>query len=423
MKKPEKNRPRMVITGLGVVSPIGIGRERYWNNLLEGRSSFKEITLFDTSGLKVKIAGEIEEFNPSEILGEKRLMDFDRTTLLLLSAAKLAIEDSGIKITQDNTHDIGVSVGTTFGSLSSLSRFDRESLTEGPRYVNPSIFPSTVSNSPASRVNIKYGIKGFSSTISTGMCAALDALDYARDFISLGRANTVIAGSAEDLSMQIFLGFYSLNYLSGMGSSNKPVCCPFDKRRDGIVLSEGAAVLILEDLDTALSRNVNIYAEVLGTGSCFDPARFYSYNPKGSGMANSMRMALEDAQLGPADIDCIFANANSTKDADSVETRAIKEAFAHAAYDIPVTAVKSSVGEGYSVSGGFAAIAACLSLKEGLIPRTMNYEKKDEECDLNYVTDRCVKKDISRVMVNSFGPNGANTALVMGRYKNDDACS
>ncbi|MFA5272047.1 MAG: beta-ketoacyl-[acyl-carrier-protein] synthase family protein, partial [Candidatus Omnitrophota bacterium] len=319
---------RVVITGVGVVSPIGIGKEEFWKNLFAGQSGFREITLFDTKDLKVKIAGEITDFKPKAILGEKGLLDLDRATLLLLSATKLALEDAALKMDESNTYRTGVSVGTTFGSLHSISKFDRESLTEGPRYVNPVVFPSTVANSPASRISIKFQIKGFNSTISTGMSAALDAIDYARDFISLDKADTIVAGSVEDLAMQTFLGFYKLNYLSGLkGPSNNPVCCPFDNRRNGIVFSEGATALILQDSEFARKNNTRIYGEILGIGSCFDPAKFYKYNSKGEGMKQAMAQALKDAHLSPKNIDCIFANANSTKDADRLETQAIKEIF------------------------------------------------------------------------------------------------
>ena len=410
---------RIVITGIGIVSPIGIGKEEFWKKLFAGQTGFREITLFDTKDLKVKTAGEITDFKPKAILGEKGLMDLDRATLLLLSATKLALEDGGLQIDESNTYRTGVSVGTTFGSLHSISKFDRESLTEGPRYVNPMVFPSTVANSPASRISIKFRIKGFNTTISTGMSAALDAIDYANDFISLDKADTVVVGSVEDLAMQTFLGFYKLNYLSGLkGISSDPICCPFDNRRNGIIFSEGATILILQDSEFAKKNNAHIYGEILGIGSCFDPAKFYKYNPKGEGMKMAMTKALEAANLSPKDIDCIFANANSTKDADVIETKAIKSVFGEYAYKIPVTAVKSMLGESYSVSGGFATIAALGSLGKGIIPPTLNYKEKDTDCDLDYVPNKSRKKELSNVMINSFGPNGVNTSLIIGKCAN-----
>lgn len=408
---------RIVITGIGVVSPIGIGKEDFWQNLFKGNSGFKPITLFDTSDFKVKVAGEVTEFNPKDILGNQGLMDLDRATLLLLSAAKLALEDANLNITEENTKHIGVSVGTTFGSLHSTSRFDQESLKEGPRYVNPSIFPSVVGNSPASRLNIRFKIKGFSSTISTGMCSSLDAIDYARDFIRLNRNNIIIAGSVEDLSIQTFLGFYKLKYLSGLGDRGEPLSCPFDKRRDGIIFSEGSVVFILEDLNSARERKADIYAEILGIGSCFDPSKFYKYNPDGKSMSEAMRLVLKDADMSSEDIDCIFANANSTQDADYIETKAIKEVFGGNALKIPITAVKSMLGESYSVSGGLSLLAAVGSLKNNSIPPTINHKDKDVRCNLGYVFNKAQKNRINRAMINTFGSNGANTVLIVGRLE------
>lgn len=405
------NKKRVVITGIGVISPIGIGKEQFWQSLFEGKSGFKPITLFDTSDLKVKIAGEVTDFNPKAILGTKGLMDLDRATLLLLSATKLALDDSNFAINESNTHRTGVCIGTTLGSLHSISKFDRESITEGPQYVNPSTFPSTVGNSPASRLNIRFQIKGFSSTISTGMCASLDAIDYARDFFQLDKAETILVGAVEDLSIQTFLGLYKLNYLAGL--KGEAISCPFDKRRNGVIFSEGAVVMIMQLAETAKKNKSHIYGEILGTGSCFDPAKFYKYNPKGAGMIQAMRLALKDAQLKPQDIDCIFANANSTEDADKIEAQAIKAVFGK---KVLVTAVKSTMGESFSAAGGFVSIAALGALNQGIIPATTNLQEKDTACDLDYVINKSRKKDISRVMINAFGFNGANTSIILGRY-------
>ncbi|MEW6214240.1 MAG: beta-ketoacyl synthase N-terminal-like domain-containing protein, partial [Nitrospirota bacterium] len=205
----------IVITGVGVISPVGIGKDAYWERLIQGRTGFRVISLFDTSNFNVHIAGEISDFDPVLFLSKKGLRDLDRSTRLLCSAAKLAIEDAHLQITEENTNSTGVSVGTTFGSLHSISQFDREGLIEGPRYVNPSHFPNTVINSPASRISIRFKIKGFNTTISTGFCAGLDAISYAADFIKLNRANVVLAGGVEELCEETFLGFYNLGYLSG----------------------------------------------------------------------------------------------------------------------------------------------------------------------------------------------------------------
>lgn len=409
-------KKRVVITGIGVISPIGMGKKQFWKSLFEGKSGFREISLFDTLGLKVKIAGEIIDFKPEEILGRREIMDLDRATLLLLSAAKEALEDSRLPINNKTTQRIGVSVGTTFGNLNSVSKFDRESLTEGPRYVNPSIFPSTVGNSPASRISIRFKIKGFNTTISTGMCAALDAIDYARDCIELGRADTVVVGAVEDLNIQTFLGFHKLEYLAGSKEGTEVISCPFDKSRNGIVLSEGATVLIMQDSDLVERTKTHIYGEILGIGSCFDPAKFYRYNPKAYGMRQAMRLALEDAQLSVGDIDCIFANANSTQDADSAEALAIREVFGGYAKTIPVTAIKSMLGETFSAAGGFGTVSALGALKEEAVPPVINYRHKDYTCDLYYAPYNLRRKELSKIMINAFSYNGANTSIIIGQH-------
>ena len=408
---------QVVITGVGVIAPGGIGKDAFWASLFSGKDGFRDITLFDTKDLKVKVGGQIDNFNPQQILEEKRLIDLDRATLLLLSSAKLALADSNLEINDNNTYQLGVCVGTTFGSLHSISKFNRESYTEGPRYVNPSIFPSTVGNSPASRVSIKFKIKGFNSTISTGVCAALDAADYARDAIKLNKADTVLVGSVEDLAIQTFLGFYKLKYLSGLDGKSEPRSCPFDKRRDGIIFSEGSTTLIFQDINVARKQKRHIYGEILGVGSCFDPARFYRYNPTGEGFRKAMQVALDDARLKPEEIDCIFANANSTKDADSSETLAIKGIFGNYAYKVPVVGIKSMLGESLSASGGLATVAALGALEQGIIPATINYQQKDTNCDLDYVPNQSRKQSLSKIMINAFDPNGANTSLIIGKYK------
>lgn len=410
-------KKRIVITGVGVVSPIGIGKEMYWNALSEGRSNFGPITLFDTSELKVKIAGEITEFDPKQFFDEVSLINLDRATTLLSCATKLALEDAKIKITDKNTHRIGVSIGTTFGSLHSLSEFDKESLRKGPQLVNPSNFPNTVANSPASRLSIRFKIKGFNTTVSTGMCAGIDAIDYAVKSIKLHNRKVVITGAVEEMCEQTFLGYLKLNYLSGLNSNSEPISCPFDKRRDGIIASEGSGVIVLEELESALARNATIYAEVISTASNFEPYRLHKYNPKGKGMTEAMKLAIERANMIPEDIDYICANANSTQDADFIETQAIKEVFGDYAKKIPVSSIKSMIGETYSASGGLAAIASIGAINRGFIPPTINYEEKDSRLDLDYVPNKARKIKINTVMINSFGQNGANSVLIIKRYE------
>lgn len=361
------------------------------------------------------IAGEISDFDAVLLLGKKGLRTLDRSTRLISSAAKLAIEDAGLQITGDNTHRIGVSVGTTFGSLHSISQFDREGLIEGPRMVNPSHFPNTVINSPASQISIRFGIKGFNTTVSTGFCASLDAVSYASDFIRLNRADVVLAGGVEELCEETFLGFYRLGCLSGSDGS-EPLCCPFDARRRGTILSEGASILVLEDEKHALSRGADIMAEVMGYGNAFDPLADRAFHTAGEGLINAIKLALEDASLSFGDIDYISASANSTKGLDRMETKVIKEVFGDKAIGIPVSSIKSMIGETFSASGALSLSAAVGTIRNGIIPPTVNYSETDPECDLDYVPNQARRKDIKTALVLSSDPYGQNAAVILGKY-------
>jgi 3-oxoacyl-[acyl-carrier-protein] synthase II len=405
---------RVVITGVGVLSPVAIGREDFWKSLFQGETGFRTISLFDTASFNVHIAGEISDFDPVSLLGKKGLRTLDRSTRLLSSAAKLAIDDANLQITDENTNSIGVSIGTTFGSLHSISQFDREGLIEGPKFVNPSHFPNTVLNSPASQVSIRFKIKGFNTTISTGFCAGLDAVIYASDFIRLNRADVVLAGGVEELCEETFLGFHNLGYLSGLNGS-EPISCPFDAKRNGIILSEGTVVLVLEDLEHALRRGAEILAVVMGYGNSFDPLADRDFKHAGSGLKNAITIALKDASLSPENIDYISCSANSTKGLDSMETRVIKEIFGAHAFNIPVSSIKSMVGESFSASGALSLAAAVGAIKNGFIPPTVNYKEKDPECDLDYVPNKAIQKDINNVLVISSDPYGQNTAIVIGK--------
>jgi 3-oxoacyl-[acyl-carrier-protein] synthase II len=407
---------KVVITGIGVLSPIAIGKDAFWDALIQGKTGFKPITLFDTSPFPIHIAGEITEFDPIVFLGKKGLRELDRSTRLVCSAAKLAIDDARLEITDENNKSIGVSTGTTFGSLHSISQFDRVGLTEGPRFVNPSHFPNTVINSPSSQISIRNKIKGFNATMSTGFCATLDALSYAADFIKLKRANAVLAGGVEELCEETFLCFYKLGYLSGSEGSI-PLCCPFDRRRDGTILSEGAAVLVLEDSEFSLSRGAEILAVVKGYGNAFNPSTRAASGESGEGLEKATTLALKDAALSTGDIDYICSAANSTKSLDRMETRAIKKVFGNYAFNIPVSSIKSMVGESFSASGGLSLAAAIGALRKGFIPPTVNYQEKDPECDLDYVPHQARQKTTRNVLVTSSDPFGNNSAMVLGRFE------
>ena len=410
-------KKRVVITGLGILASNGKGKDEYWQALKEGKIGYKPVTLFDASPFLVREAGEISDFDPKIYMGTKGLRNLDRSTMLLVSAAKLAITDSRFEITKDNTDEVGVSVGTTLGSIKSISDFDEVTLKEGPRYTNPAFFPNTVINSPASQVSIWHHIQGFNTTISTGFTASTDAVSYAYDFIQYGRAKVIYAGGVEEMCMQTFFGMHSLKFLSGSKEGEPFINCPFDKRRNGITFGEGACLMALEEHEHAKNRNAPILAEIAGFGYCFDPFRINKYNPRGVGLKASIQAALENADMKPQDIGYICANANSTVAADKIETEAVKEIFGKHAYAIPVSSIKSMIGECYSVSGAFGIAAALGVLNKNFIPPTVNYREKDPNCDLDYVPNKSREAKVKNILVITFGPNGSNSCIVLRRFE------
>ena len=394
-----------MITGVGVIGANGIGREAFGKVVFEGMSGIKPVSLFDAGEFKAKTAGEIADFKPQEFLGDKGLRILDRSTKLVASATRLAIDDACVKIDNDNSRDFGVSIGSTFGSIASISDFDREALTDGARYVNPALFPNTVINSPASQVSIRFGIRGFNATISTGFCASLDAIGYAVDQIRLGRARVVFAGGVEELCFQTFLGFHKSGCLAGL--KGPEICAPFDKRRNGVVLGEGSCVLVLEELESAVSRKANIYAEISGFGASFGPGN----------LSKAILSALKDSRLGPGEVDFVSSCANSTKDLDLAETNAIKEVFGGEAKGLSISAVKSMLGECYSASAGFQVAAAVESIRRQAAFPTVNYQQKDEFCDLNYVVNKAKSCKINKALINASAKSGHNSSLIISKYQ------
>lgn len=406
---------RVVITGIGVLSSIGQGKDAYWEALRRGATGFRPITLFDTAPFRVKNGGEIADFDALAYLGKKGLRDLDRSTRLVCSAAKLALDDSGLIVSDDSSRSIGVAVGTTFGSLHSIAQFDRSGLIEGPRFVNPSHFPNTVINSPASQVSIRFTIKGFNTTLSTGFCAGLDALSYAADFIRLGRADAVLAGGVEELCEETFRLFHELGYLSGMSGAD-PVSRPCDAGRDGFVLSEGAAMLILEDEAYAVKRGADIMAVVLGCGNAFDPEADSTFERAGRGLNTAIAQALEEAGVRPKDVGYVCSCANGTPGLDRMEARVLKEIFGEDARQVPVSSIKSMIGETFSASGALAAAAAAGAIRQGFIPPTVNHRQADPLCALDIAPNAARSQAVKTALVTAADPYGQNSALVLGGY-------
>jgi len=410
-------KKRIVITGIGVLASNGIGKDAFWKALREGKSGIKPVTLFDTSNLKSKLAGEISNFDPKAILGPKGLRNLDRTTLLAMCASKMALEDAKLPypVPEEETDIYGVSLGSTMGSVWSISEFDKESLREGPRAVNPALFPNTVINSPASHISIKFNIQGFNSTIATGFCSSLDVLYYAVNMMNLYDYKVVLTGGVEELCEQTYKGFHKIGHLSGSRPGKEEIDCPFDRRRNGIIMGEGACIVILEELEHAQNRNAKIYAEVLGYGTSFDPKSKNMYNPKAEGAGEAIKNCIKDAGLSEDDIDYVSASANSTLDCDVMETRALKNVLNKKAKEIPISSIKSMIGDSFSASGSMNLGASIGVLEENFVPPTINYEKPDKRCDLDCVPNEARKQKVDKILIDSFSPTGNNSSLIIGR--------
>jgi len=412
-------KKRIVVTGIGVIAPNGIGKDAFWKALHGGLSGIKEVTLFDTSSLRTRLAGEISDFDPKSILGPKGLRNLDRTTLLAMAASQLALEDAklGSPIAEEDTDIYGVSLGSTLGSVWSISEFDKVALREGPRAVNPAHFANTVINSPASHISIKFNIQGFNSTIATGFCSSLDAMYYAINMLNLYEYRVVLTGGVEELCEQTYKGFHKIGHLAGSRPGKEEIDCPFDKRRNGIVMGEGACIVVLEELEHARERGARVYAEVLGYGTAFDPKSKNIYSPRALGAKSAIEDCLKDANISGVDIDYISATANSTLDCDAMETSAVKNAFGKRANQIPMSSIKSMIGDSFSASGAMNLAASIGALEKNFIPPTISYEKPDKRCGLDYVPNEAREAKVDKILIDSFSPTGNNSCLAIGRVK------
>lgn len=411
----ENMNDNIVITGIGVVSSIGTGKDAFWQALKEGRSGIKPVTLFDTSSLKVRLGGEVSDFKPEEILGPKGLRTLDRATKLLLCAGSLALADAKLDINDESSNSVGTCIGTTLGHLWSSSEFDKSALREGPRYVNPAEFPNTVMNSPASQLNIRFKIKGPCATILSGFTSSLDAIEYSLNLIRNNRAEIVLAGALEDLAEQNYLGFYKTQFLAGL--RGQEISSPFDKRRNGAIFGEGSGVVVLEKEESARKRGARIYARISGYGTSFYPYKIDRYEPQGKGLKKAVEFALSSANLAPKDIDYISSAANSTVEGDLIETDVIKEVFKEKAAKLPISSIKSMLGETYSAAGILQLVSAVASINDGFIPPTINYEQKDASCDLDCVPNKARPVAVNNVLIDAFGPSGANSCLIVSKHK------
>jgi 3-oxoacyl-[acyl-carrier-protein] synthase II len=399
-----------VITGIGVLSPFGLGKEAFWAGLNAGKDAVSDIESFSTEKFSVKRAAEVKNFDPKTLLGPKGLRNLDRTTLFLLAAAKLALDDAKIEITDANTDDFGICTGTTFPHLWSIIEFDSEVIKEGLNFSNPALFPSTVINAASSQISIRYNIQGFNATISTGYTSSLEALKYSMLALETAKAKTILVGAVESLSMPLFFGFHKLGYMAGIKGDF--LNCPFDKRRNGPVLGEAAVFLVLEAAETAKARGAPFYARIKSAASYFDGYKIGKIHPRGEGLAIAVRQALEEAGL--KSVDYISSCANSSKELDKIEVKVLKEIFNKNLENIPVSAIKSMLGETFSVSGALQIVSSIMAIKDGVLPPTINYKEKDQECDIDCIPNTARKAKADSALVLSSGPGGYNSACVLG---------
>jgi 3-oxoacyl-[acyl-carrier-protein] synthase II len=330
----------------------------------------------------------------------------------------MALNDSGIEtpVREDLTDSFGVSLGSTMGSVWSVSEFDKEALRDGPRSVNPAHFSNTVINSPASHISITFNIKGFNATIATGFCSGIDSVFYAMNMIDLYEYKVVLAGGVEELCEQTYKGFHKIGHLAGSRYGKEEVNCPFDRRRNGIVLGEGASIIALEEMDHALSRGAKIYAEILGYGTAFDPESCNIYSPKAFGASGSIRACLSDSNTKKERIDYVSASANSTLDCDAMEAKALRDLFGNTPDKVPVSSIKSMIGECFSAGGAMNIAGSMGILETGFLYPTINYREPDRRCDVDCVPNVAIKRSVDRILINSFSPTGSNSSLIMGRF-------
>ncbi|MCD6228655.1 MAG: beta-ketoacyl-[acyl-carrier-protein] synthase family protein [Candidatus Omnitrophica bacterium] len=405
----------LAITGIGVIAPNGIGKEDFWQSLEEGKNAITSIDIFDTKKFYVKVGGQIKNFDPKAYLGFRGLRNLDRSTLFLLSASKQVIEENGLEINDTNTDKIGVCTATTFSHLWPIVEFDREVLKEGIDFASPALFPLTVINAPSSQVSIRFNIQGFNTTVSTGYTSGIEALNYTWDALSTAKAEIVLCGGVESLDFSLFFGFHKLRYMGGI---NGPILsCPFDKRRNGPLLGEGCCVFKIEEFKKAEKEKSKIFAKIRSVSSFFDGFKMGKIHPQGEGLKRSIEEALESAGILTKDVDYISSCANSSQDLDRIEVKVLKKIFGKRLKNIPVSSIKSMLGESFSVASLFQ-ITSCIGVMlNGKIPPTINYKEKDPECDIDCVPNKAQKKEVNIALVTSFGPGGYNGACILEKYK------
>jgi len=409
---------RVVITGLGMVTPLGTGVEKNWESLCAGKSVIGPVTKFDATDYKSRIAGEVTDFNASDFLTKQQIRRFDIFIHYGIASARMAMEDSGLKITPDNCQKIGCLTGSGLGGLPMIESFHKTLLEKGPGRVGPFFIPGIIPNMLPGQIAIEYGAQGPNSSIETACAASSHAVGESFRLIQDGTADAMITGGAEAVITPLgFAGFCAMQALSTRNDEPERASRPFEKDRDGFIMGEGSGILIIEDLNHALERGAKIYAEIAGYGLSGDAYHVSAPHPEGDGAVNCMAMAIESAGLKPEDVDYINAHGTSTQLNDLSETKALKKLFGEHAYKLAISSTKSMTGHLLGGTGGVEAIYSALTIKNGIIPPTINYETPDPECDLDYVPNVSRKALVKVAMSNSFGFGGTNASVLFKAYE------
>ena len=408
---------RVVVTGLGAVTPLGIGIEETWENIKAGKSGIRRITKFDASNLPSQIAGEVKNFKPEEFMPAKLTSRVDTFIQYAIASTKMALEDAGFPL-NDLGDEVGVIIGVGMGGVGLIEYYTRVLNEKGYKRVTPFFIPMIIPNMAAGQVAILFGAKGPNTAICTACAAGNHAIGEAFRLIKEGRVKAMICGGTESIITPLCVaGFCVMKALSTRNNEPEKASRPFDAKRDGFVIAEGCGILILEELEHAQKRGAKIYAELIGYGLNADAYHMTAPSPDGEGAARCMEMALHDAGIDPSQIDYINAHGTSTPLNDISETKAIKKVFKEHAYKLMISSTKSMTGHLLGGAGGLEAVITVLSLYEGIVPPTINLEEPDPECDLDYVPNQARKANIKIALSNAFGFGGTNACLVFKKWE------
>jgi len=409
---------RVVVTGVGLVTPLGVGVENVWQRILRGESGVGPITRFDVSQHETKFAAEVREFKPEDYISPKEIKRMDLFIQYALTAAKIAMEDSGLDMGKEDAERVGVIVGTGLGGLPTLEKYHSILLERGPGRISPFFIPMLIANEAPGHIAIQFGIKGPNLCIVTACATGAHSIGDSLRVIQYGDADVMVAGGTEaNLTPLTVGGFNAMRALSTRNDAPAKASRPFDKDRDGFVVGEGSGIIIMEELGHAKKRGAKIYAEVAGYGYNGDAYHITAPCPDGEGFIRCMRMAMRDAAVSPGEINYINAHGTSTDLNDQTETIAIKEVFKEKAYTIPVSSTKSMIGHLLGAAGAVEAIFTILAMRDNICPPTINYETPDPDCDLDYVPNSARSHIIDVGLSNSFGFGGTNSTLVFKRFK------